>query len=165
MIIASTSSSPTKIHSAIALGLATTAALIERLHMDRALRRICGFSLWKQLPAESSFSRAFAEFSQGKLAERVHEVFIQTQLGSTLIGHISRDGTAIEAREKPEKSAKPEAKKKHKRGRPRQGEIRETKQNVIQQQMAQPLAEMVAALPKACDRGVKCSSEGWAVGY
>lgn len=143
------------------LGLATTAALIERLHMDRALRRICGFSLWKHLPAESSFSRAFAEFSQGKLAERVHEIFIQTQLGSTLIGHISRDGTAIEAREKPEKSAKPEAKKKHKRGRPRQGETRETKQNVIQQQMAQPLAEMVAALPKACDRGVKCNAQGY----
>ena len=48
------------------LGLATTAALIERLQMDRALRRICGFSLWKRLPAESSFSRAFAEFAEGK---------------------------------------------------------------------------------------------------
>ena len=46
------------------LGLTTTTALIERLHMDRALRRICGFSLWKKLPTESSFSRAFAEFSQ-----------------------------------------------------------------------------------------------------
>lgn len=143
------------------LGLATTAALIERLQMDRALRRICGFSLWKRLPAESSFSRAFAEFAEGKLAERVHEIFIKTQLGSALIGHISRDGTAIEAREKPLKLAKPESKKPFKRGRPRQGESRETKQNVIQQQMEQPLAEIVAALPKACSRGVKCNAQGY----
>ena len=143
------------------LGLTTTTALIERLHMDRALRRICGFSLWKKLPTESSFSRAFAEFSQQKLAQRTHEVFVRTQLGTALIGHISRDGTAIEAREKPEKSAKSEAKKKHKRGRPRLSEIRETKQNVIQQQLTQPLAEIVAALPKACDRGVKCNAQGY----
>jgi hypothetical protein len=32
--------------------------------MDRALRRICGFSMWRQLPSESTFSRAFAEFAQ-----------------------------------------------------------------------------------------------------
>src|ERR1700753_1257877 len=32
------------------LGLSTTAGLIERLAMDRALRRICGFSLCKKLP-------------------------------------------------------------------------------------------------------------------
>ena len=34
------------------LGLSTTTALIERLQMDRALKRICGFSLWKRLPDE-----------------------------------------------------------------------------------------------------------------
>ena len=45
------------------LGISTTSGLIERLAMDRALRRICGFSMWKQLPSESTFSRAFAEFS------------------------------------------------------------------------------------------------------
>jgi len=54
------------------LGLTTTAALIERLSIDRALRRICGFPLCKKLPSESTFSRAFDEFAAGKLAERVH---------------------------------------------------------------------------------------------
>ncbi len=83
------------------LGLGTTAALIERLHMDRALKRICGFLMWKRMPGESSFSRAFAEFAEAKLAERVHEALVKAHLGSELIGHISRDGTAIEAREKP----------------------------------------------------------------
>ena len=43
------------------LGLTTTVALIDRLTVDRALRRICGFSRWKKLPDEATFSRAFAE--------------------------------------------------------------------------------------------------------
>ena len=39
------------------LGLTTTAGLIERLTIDRALRRICGFALCKKLPSEATFSR------------------------------------------------------------------------------------------------------------
>ena len=34
------------------LGWPTTAGLIKRLAVDRALRRICGFSTWKKLPGE-----------------------------------------------------------------------------------------------------------------
>ena len=52
------------------LGIATTAGLIERLAIDRALRRICGVSVWKKLPSEATFSRAFAEFAEAGLAER-----------------------------------------------------------------------------------------------
>ena len=52
------------------LGLTTTTALIERLMIDRALRRVCGFSLCKKLPSEATFSRAFEEFAEGCLAER-----------------------------------------------------------------------------------------------
>jgi hypothetical protein len=39
------------------LGLATTVGLIERLTIDRALRRICGFPQGKRLPSEITFSR------------------------------------------------------------------------------------------------------------
>ena len=85
----------------VVLGLATTVALIERLTIDRALRRICGFSRWKKLPDEATFSRAFAGFAESCLAERVHEAVIKAHLGEALIGHISRDATAIEARERP----------------------------------------------------------------
>ena len=88
------------------LGLTTTVALVERLTIDRALRRICGFSRWKKLPDEATFSRAFAEFAENRLAERVHEALIKAHLGEELIGHISRDGTAIEARERPAKPDK-----------------------------------------------------------
>ena len=42
------------------LGLTTTTALIERLGIDRALRRICSFPLCRKLPSEATFSRALA---------------------------------------------------------------------------------------------------------
>src|SRR3989338_16595 len=112
------------------LGLGTTGALIERLQIDRALKRICGFPMWKRLPDESSFSRAFAEFARAKLAERVHEALVKAHLGAELIGHISRDGTAIEAREQPLKKAPAAAEPKPgkaKRGRPAKGEEREAR--------------------------------------
>lgn len=40
-------------------GVTTTAGLIERLAIDRSLRRICGFSLNHPLPSEATCSRAF----------------------------------------------------------------------------------------------------------
>jgi hypothetical protein len=170
------------------LGLSTTVALIERLTIDRALRRICGFSRWKKLPDEATFSRAFAEFAQSRLAERVHEAVIKAHLGSELIGHIGRDGTAIEARERPAKAAAPAVDASpvaqadlpdtavppaasvaiampKKRGRPRRDESREPKRTRIEQQRRQTLAEMQADLPRACDRGTKCNAQGYKVSW
>ena len=51
------------------LGLAMTRALIERLAMDRSLKRLCGFSMSKTVPDKATFSRPFAEFAQAKLAD------------------------------------------------------------------------------------------------
>lgn len=150
----------------VVLRLETTAALIERLSMDRALKRICGFSLWKALPSEATFSRAFDEFARSCLAERVHEVLVTTYLGERLIGHISRDGTAIEAREKPQPKAAVEAKAASpRRGRPKKGEVREPKARRIGQQLQQTLPQMLAELPKACDRGSKCNAQGYKVSW
>jgi hypothetical protein len=174
------------------LGLTTTVALIDRLTVDRALRRICGFSRWKKLPSETTFSRAFAEFAHSRLAERVHQSLIEAHLGTELIGHISRDGTAIEARERPAKSAPlpvetipaaqavlpdlphrptapvaaaPVTTAPGKRGRPRRGETRAPKLSRIEQQRGQTLAEMLGALPRACDRGTKCNAQGYKVSW
>jgi len=144
------------------LGLTQTSALIERLKMDRALRRICGFARWQALPDEATFSRAFAEFAKTKLADRVHEALVKEHLGATLIGHISRDGTAIESREKPVIKTKETAPvKAAKRGRPKKGEVREAKTGKVEKQLTQPLAQILAELPSACDRGSKCNSQGY----
>lgn len=147
------------------LGLTTTEALIERLKMDRALRRICGFPMWKRIPDPSTFSRAFDEFAQAKLAYRVHEALIKEHLGQALIGHISRDGTAIEAREKPARKEKTPPTPQAKRGRPHKHEVREPKLKTISQQLSQSLTEMLTALPQACDCGTKCNAQGYKVSW
>src|ERR1700732_820013 len=80
------------------LTIPTTSALIERLQIDRALRRICGWERRSEVPSEATFSRAFAEFAAQNLPERVHEQLVRRHLRDHIIGHISRDATEIEAR-------------------------------------------------------------------
>src|ERR1700680_2343771 len=91
------------------LGLPMTAMLIERLAVDKPLRRLCGWEHPGELPSEATFSRAFAEFGGSALPGRLHEALIKRTHEDRLVGHISRDATAIEAREKPVKTAAPEA--------------------------------------------------------
>ena len=83
--------------------MASTRMLIERLGSDRKLRRICGWERSDEIPEEWTFSRAFAEFATDRLPERVHEALIGKSYAEELVGHISRDSTAIVGREKPVK--------------------------------------------------------------
>ena len=80
--------------------ISETEALIERLALDRTLRRLCGWSSVGSVPSASTFSRAFAEFAADGVAQRLHEALILETQGTRLIGHVSRDATAIEARER-----------------------------------------------------------------
>jgi transposase-like protein DUF772 len=50
-----------------ALNLPTTRMLIERVEADKTLRRLCGWSRPSEVPSESTFSRAFAEFAESEL--------------------------------------------------------------------------------------------------
>jgi Transposase domain (DUF772) len=59
------------------MGLPTTSMLIERLAVDKRLRRLCGWERPGQVPSESTFSRAFAEFATCELPSRVHEALIK----------------------------------------------------------------------------------------
>ena len=144
------------------LGLPTTAALIERLQVDASLRRLCGWERVSQVPGAWTFSRAFAEFAASQLPARVHEALIKRTLGHQLVGHISRDATAIEAREKPAKVAQPEpVEPRRKRGRPRKGEVVAPKKpRRIELQVGQTLPQMLADLPTACNIGSKRNAKG-----
>ena len=51
----------------------TTRVLLDRLDTDVPLRRICGWDKKSELPSESVFSRAFAEFADTQLPQRVHD--------------------------------------------------------------------------------------------
>lgn len=94
-------------------GFSLTRQLIERLQQDPQLRRICGWKYAHQVPHEATFSRAFAEFAAMELPQFVHEALITSTQKDRLIGHITRDSTAIEARERfPESIVKGKAKQK-----------------------------------------------------
>jgi len=143
-------------------GMPTTAALVERLGSDKNLRRICGFERRAEVPTESTFSRAFAEFAKCRLPEKVHAALIAKHESERLVGHISRDSTEIVGREKPAHKTPAAPKAKHKRGRPKKGEIREPKVvPVVEQQKGMTLEQMVGRLPRAADRGCKKNSKGY----
>jgi hypothetical protein len=117
------------------------------------LRRLCGWERPAELCSEATFSRAFAEFARSELPSRLHEALIKRTHEDRLVGHISRDATAIEAREKPVKTAAAEASAsaqppKRKRGRPRKDEVVEKKEpRRLERQADMSLAEMLSDLP------------------
>jgi len=140
--------------------VATTRMLIERVTTDKTLRRLCGWERATEMPSEATFSRAFAEFAASALPTRVHEALITQTQKDRLVGHISRDSTAIEAREKPVKIAAPE-KPKYKPGRPRKGEKRPEKEvRRLERQPGMSLEAMLADLPRHCAVGTKRNAKG-----
>ncbi|MBF0550626.1 MAG: transposase [Deltaproteobacteria bacterium] len=145
-------------------GMPTTRALIDRLITDNQMRIICGWSSKGRVPSESTFSRAFAEFSEAQLVERIHSALIEKYLSDQLIGHISRDSTEIEAREKPQKKSQvdvTEAKPKRKPGRPKKGEKVTKEKSRLERQQDMTLEQMLDDLPKVCDVGSKRNSKGY----
>jgi len=161
------------------LGLPTTAAVIERLAIDKSLRRICGWNSAREVPSEATFSRAFAEFAASQLPDQMHEALVKRTLADRIVGCVARDATEIDAREKPAKSGKSspgvgapsppapppaaasEPPASRKRGRPKKGEERPKPTTRLQRQAAQSLAQMLAELPTACDIGSKRNSKGY----
>lgn len=141
-------------------GLETTRQLVQRLHTDRQLRCLCGWTNARQIPHESTFSRAFQEFAETELPQRLHEALILHTQNGRLIGHIARDSTAIEARERFEGQPKHPPIPKRKRGRPRKAE-RALSGRRLPRQRRQTLAEMLSELPCHCSLGVKTSSKGY----
>ena len=81
------------------LNILTTSRVRERLRYERVLRSLCGRPERTKVPNESTFSRAFKEFAEAELPTRVHAALIKTGYQAHLVGHFSRDSTAIEARE------------------------------------------------------------------
>jgi hypothetical protein len=155
--------------------LSDTRQLLDRLANDVSLRRICGWSRRSDIPHESQFSRAFAGYAASELPQRLHAALIEATQKERLVGHISRDSTEIEAREKPQcvpveaTPVNPDPKPKRKRGRPKKGEQPAPPEPTrLERQQKMTLAEMLDELPKACNVGTKKNSKGYKeswVGY
>ena len=138
-----------------------TSSLRNELLSTPNLRMICGFSKRQDVPSESTFSRAFAEFAGADLGTLVHDALIEEHLRSELIGHVSRDSTAIIGREKPAKKVK-QPKVAKKRGRPAKGEERPpVEPKRLEVQRSQTAAEAISLLPAVCDHGTKMNAKGY----
>jgi len=159
-------------------GFPLTRQLLDALTSDSPLRRICGWQEPHHVPHESTFSRAFAEFSLMELPQFVHEALIRQTQKERLIGHIARDSTAIEARERyPEtpaqaarkavvKTAKRRGRKKGSGGGPHRQypagkrPYHPKPDTRLERQRSMKLPEMLAELPRQCDLGGKKDSHG-----
>jgi hypothetical protein len=166
-------------------GFSLTRQLLDALASDTPLRRICGWKEAWQVPHESTFSRAFDEFARMELPQFVHEALIRETQHDRLIGHIARDSTAIEARERfpqtataaaaekasPNSTPTPAAPPAKKRGRKGKGPHRRyqggkrrralPKDTRLHRQRTMSLPDMLKELPKDCSMGAKTSSQGY----
>ena len=140
----------------------TTRDLIDRLHVDRILRVLCGWRYKNDIPSESKFSRVFKELSELKIAQKTHNKFVERYLSDTLFMYNATDSTKIPLREKPVSIKKEEKPKSNKRGRPRKGEKREPiKPKILeQQQKMQTVEEKLSLVSTNCGVGVKQNSKG-----
>jgi hypothetical protein len=126
----------------------STRAVIDAIRHRPTLRRLCGWETLGGVPSEATFSRAFAAFAQDDLPQRIHEAMIANRYGDKIAGHVSRDATAIHAREAAVKK-KPKDEAEAAPGPTR-----------LQLQLGRSLAENLADLPRACDWGTKKNSKG-----
>ncbi len=89
---------------------------------------------------------------------------MEKYLSQQLVGHISRDSTAIIGREKPVKKAAKEPRPSRKRGRPAKGEQQEAAiEKRLDRQIQQTAEDAIRELPVACDRGTKKNAKGYKV--
>jgi hypothetical protein len=143
-------------------GFATTELLLDALRTRPTLRRLCGWESSSDIPSASTFSRAFARFAHDPLPQQLHEALIKALCGPKLVGHVSRDSTAIEVRERPAPKPKREPPPPRKIGRPKKGEVRAPAPlSKIEQQKTRSLTENLADLPRGCDFGRKAGSKGY----
>src|ERR1022692_1789120 len=151
--------------------MSTTRQLLERLSVDISLRRICGWESRREIPHESQFSRAFAEFAATELPQRLHDALLAATQEERLIGHISRDSTEIESREKPLRTpvAATPVQPGRRRGRPKNGAPPPAPEPTrLERQASMTLEELLADLPRECNVGSKKNSKGYRetwVGY
>lgn len=81
--------------------LETTSALVRTLRTNRQMRLLCGWQNGPgEIPSESTFSRAFAQFAANDALRRIHERLVDGFYGNKLIGHLSVDSAVIEVPER-----------------------------------------------------------------
>ncbi len=138
----------------------TVTDLRNRLLNDPNLRKICDFNV---VPSPATFSRRLKDFSEGPMMVQTLSAMVRHHHEGRIIGHISRDSTAIAARETPVNRKRDVAsvRPRRKRGRPRKGEVRPAKAPTqIEAQLTRSARASLSKLPKECAWGCKKNSQG-----
>ena len=137
-----------------------TKQLVKQLNLDSQLRALCGFDAFKKLPSEATFSRAFKQFANSSLPDRVHQTLIKEVYKDQIIGHVVIDSTPIEVREKHIKKDSAKNRKKLKAAKKKAKKAGEL--NRRQKQLKEKnLDKMIDDLPKPCDKGMKKNAQGY----
>lgn len=144
----------------IVLKLPQTKQLVNLLNVDKQLRTICGFEIYKKVPTESTFSRAFKEFAISSLPQKIHALLIKEIYKDQIVGHVVIDSTPLEVREKhkekPSLQIRNRLKEAKKRAR-KAGELNRREKQLKETD----LDKMIAELPNDCDKGMKKSAQGY----
>jgi len=140
--------------------LATTKVLIEYISSSPALRRLCGWECIGEIPSESTFSRAFQEFSDMNIGGIIHGEMTSDVLEEEMPHHASKDSTPIAGREKACRKNTPKKKSGKKRGRPKKGEESPKVPRRVELQPGRSLEENLEDLPEGADWGAKKDSKG-----
>ena len=137
----------------------TNTELIQRLKTDSTLRLLCGFDT---VPGKSTFSRNFIELSETTIMSETLDRLVIEAHTDQVVYHVSRDSTAIEAREKvPKKEQKGGKGEKKRRGRPKKGEKRPPKpETVLEKQVHEDAEASLKNIDTACAHGCKKNSHG-----
>jgi len=133
----------------------TTCALIDAICLRPTLRRLCGERKHSARSPANPPSRVPLPTSHRTSPQRIHDAMIQARYADKIVGHISRDATAIHAREK--------AVKKETQCVPQADEAQDlpaSEPTRLQRQLERGLEENLADLPQACDWGTKMDSKG-----
>lgn len=137
-----------------------TRQLVNQLKIDKQLRIICGWDACQGIPSESKFSRAFQEFSNSSLPDQVHQALIKEVYKDEIVFNVVKDSAPIEVREKHLKKDSAKNRKKMKlikRQKRKAGELNRRQKQLLEKD----LGKMINDLPKACDKGMKKSAQGY----
>lgn len=134
--------------------------LISLLENDKQLKTICGWDCCAKIPSESKFCRAFKEFAEANLPEKVHQALVSEMYKDRIIGHVVKDSTPISAREAPLKK-EGDMKERRKLLNKQQAKDKRRGNSRKQKQLRENLKTSLNGLPIQCDHGSKKMANGF----
>lgn len=138
--------------------------VVSLMDIQKHMREYRWIGIGRRRQDRVSIAKAFAEYSRGCLPQKIHGAMVKTYCGEKFAGHVSRDSTAIEAREKAVKKQGNQtlSQPKRKRGRPKKGEDAAPKPDKrLDLQIGRNLDENLKDLPFHCAVGTKKDSKGY----